>query len=569
MLDTIHTMHARLTRAVLLGAVFPLVAAQAAAVPTDLVIDLQGDLEEGGPPATLWAIIDKAAPAGGQTVTLTVVEGAECEAAVRRRCATQGVDYSLASSILIAEGKTNGTTTVTVIDDSVAALTSNSLEKNVFDNDDPPAPENLTVTPGDGELRVSWDPADTDSHAARGYHVFHKKATAPGDETGDPDTGWVYTGVGGSKSTTLTITGLTNGVEYDVRVRAVFYFNDRSAFVGASGTPSAGDGAVPTVWLSATPSRVNEGSSVTVTATLSAALDSGVTIPLTVTRNTSEPGDHVALLGIAISSGASSGTGTITTAHDDDTDNETFTVALGMLPPSVTEGAPASAKVTILDDDWAGGGEDGDDGSGSDGDDGNGQGSGGDGGDDGDGQGDGGDEGDGDGGDESGTGTTSPRPVVNSMSVVDTSLRFKRASDDRLYFGIHDGRRDTVNDAVPEPWNIWQVPLEFDAVKLYEDGQLYIDIDRSDGERGAVQSALDPEIRYAVTLEYTNKHGAQVVYTAVFDEDIGDIHLYPDNGDDAVRFYDALAGRSSNTSYSEVTLTATVSDDPDIQPTAD
>ena len=155
------------------------------------------------------------------------------------------------------------------------------------------------------------------------------------------------------------------------------------------------------------------------------------------------------------------------------------------------------------------------------------------------------------------------------MSVEDTSLQFKRASDDRLYFGIHDGRADAVNDAVPESWNIWQVPLEFDAVKLYEDGQLYIDIDRSDGEGGAVQSALDPDVRYAVTLEYTNERGVQVVYTAVFDQDIGDIHLYPDNSAAAVRFYDALAGRRGNTSYSEVTLTATVSDDPDIQPTGD
>ena len=199
------------------------------------------------------------------------------------------------------------------------------------------------------------------------------------------------------------------------------------------------------------------------------------------------------------------------------------------------------------------------------GDSGGGDGDGDSGGGDGDGQEDGGD---GDDGDDSGTGTTGARPV-SSMSVVDTSLVFKRASNGRLYFGIHDGRAGTVNDAVPDSWNIWQVPLEFDAVNLYEDGQLYIDIDRSDGQGGAVQSALDPGIRYAVTLAYTDKSGAHVVYTAVFDADIGDIHLYPDNSDDAVRFYDALAGRSGNTSYSEVTLTATVSDDPDIKPTGD
>ena len=85
------------------------------------------------------------------------------------------------------------------------------------------------------------------------------------------------------------------------------------------------------------------------------------------------------------------------------------------------------------------------------------------------------------------------------------------------------------------------------AVKLYEDGQLYIDIDRSDGEGVAVQSALDLETRYAVTLEYTNERGVHVVYTAVFDEDIGDIDLYPDNGDNAERFCDALVGRRGST----------------------
>ena len=107
----------------------------------------------------------------------------------------------------------------------------------------------------------------------------------------------------------------------------------------------------PTVSLSATPATVAEGSPVTVRATLSAALASNVSIPVTVTPGTAEPGDIGTLSSITINSGQTSGTGTITTAQDTDTDNETFTVALGALPSGVTAGSPASVTVTIRDDD--------------------------------------------------------------------------------------------------------------------------------------------------------------------------------------------------------------------------
>ena len=57
-------------------------------------------------------------------------------------------------------------------------------------------------------------------------------------------------------------------------------------------------GSTPTVRLSAAPNPVTEGSSVTVTATLSEALASSVTIPVAVERGTSESGDHGSLSGI-------------------------------------------------------------------------------------------------------------------------------------------------------------------------------------------------------------------------------------------------------------------------------
>ena len=105
----------------------------------------------------------------------------------------------------------------------------------------------------------------------------------------------------------------------------------------------------PTVSLSASPNPVDEGSPVTVTATLSEALADDVTIPLTLTAGTAEPDDHGRLESITIAAASTTGTGEVTTATDADHDDETFTVALGGLPASVVEGTPSSVEVTIRD----------------------------------------------------------------------------------------------------------------------------------------------------------------------------------------------------------------------------
>ncbi len=115
------------------------------------------------------------------------------------------------------------------------------------------------------------------------------------------------------------------------------------------GTPTTP--TTPTVSLSASPNPVTEGGSVTVTAQLSEALSSSVTVPLTLTAGTAEPEDYGSLASITISSGQTTGTGTVTTAQDADEDDETFTVALDNLPSEVTAGSPSSVQVTIREDD--------------------------------------------------------------------------------------------------------------------------------------------------------------------------------------------------------------------------
>ena len=105
----------------------------------------------------------------------------------------------------------------------------------------------------------------------------------------------------------------------------------------------------PAVRLSASPNPVDEGNAVTLTATLSKELKNDIIIPLTLTAGTAETGDYLTLPSIAIPKGARKSTGMITTAADADTEDETFTAALGTLPPEVTAGFPSSVQITIND----------------------------------------------------------------------------------------------------------------------------------------------------------------------------------------------------------------------------
>ena len=133
-----------------------------------------------------------------------------------------------------------------------------------------------------------------------------------------------------------------------ISIIALFLF----AIVGCGGSADDGQTPSPTVSLSASPSTVTEGSSVTVTAMLSSALTNNVSIPIVLTAGTAEANDYGMLSSITISSGQTTGTGTITTAQDTDTDDETFTVALSSpLPSGVTAGSGNSVRITITDDD--------------------------------------------------------------------------------------------------------------------------------------------------------------------------------------------------------------------------
>ena len=104
------------------------------------------------------------------------------------------------------------------------------------------------------------------------------------------------------------------------------------------------------VSLSVAPNPVPEGDVATITATLSSALTNAVTIPITHTAVTAETTDYIVASSVTISSGSTTGAGTIAAYQDDDEDHETLTVALGALPAGVVAGATPSLTIRITDD---------------------------------------------------------------------------------------------------------------------------------------------------------------------------------------------------------------------------
>ena len=139
-----------------------------------------------------------------------------------------------------------------------------------------------------------------------------------------------------------------------------------------------------------------------------------------------------------------------------------------------------------------------------------------------------------------------PDEVVNSMRVEDASL-WEDTDDGSFVF--HDNRPGTTNDPVPEAWNIYGQPLEFDAATVYADGGVQIDIDTEDDSRASVSSALDPTVRYVIRLS-----SGDASVTVVHEGDIGDVKIVPDNAAEVREFHDRLAAGADGT--------AVVSDDP-------
>ena len=101
----------------------------------------------------------------------------------------------------------------------------------------PTEPTNLTLIPGDGQIRATWDaPDDPGNPPIGGYYVSYRNADA-GSADG-VTLGWRSAWQTG---TAKTFTGLTNGREYQVRVSVSNSAGAASAILSATPTAQGGD----------------------------------------------------------------------------------------------------------------------------------------------------------------------------------------------------------------------------------------------------------------------------------------------------------------------------------------
>ncbi len=269
-----------------------------------------------------------------------------------------------------SEDEANGSVTATVESGSgyaAASLPAHSAAVVVRDNDSPPSTDPV--------VSISSGPAVTEGEAASFVLTaspvpvadlsVHVTVAENGSFAMQGEIGVRQVTVGVSGTATFAVS-TTDDSEDEANGSVTATVESGSGYAAAS--PPANSAAVvvrdndtppPTVVpppvssvsvrLSVSPNPVGEDASATVTAMLSAALDAAVTIPLVLTAGTAEAGDYGALASITIAAHEPSGSGVIAMVPDLDTEDETFTVALGGLPAVVAAGSPGSVEVTIAD----------------------------------------------------------------------------------------------------------------------------------------------------------------------------------------------------------------------------
>ena len=201
----------------------------------------------------------------------------------------------------------------------------------------PCAPANLKAAPGDGQVTLTWEAGCNNGGTIDRYQYRRLDAVK-----------WVRVPGDGS-ARRQQVTGLTNGEEHTFEVRAG-NGQGPGPSAQATATPEAGR----TVFFAAAAYQASEGGeAATVTVRLSRSASEALSIPITVNPPS---GDFtVAGLtdgGLSFSSGAERQTFTITANQDDDWDDEEVTLGFGTpLPEGVSAGTPATATVSLVDDD--------------------------------------------------------------------------------------------------------------------------------------------------------------------------------------------------------------------------
>ena len=206
----------------------------------------------------------------------------------------------------------------------------------------PVAPGNVSVTPRDGELAVSWDaPANPSSSPIKNTIVQYQVQWKSGSEDYDAGSRQAVTELPPALS--HTITGLTNATEYTVRVRAVSTVHDGAWSSGAAATPAVSDDATLRSLTLTAPATDLDHAFDSATVSYDAKVSTGAS-SITVTADTTDDGAsyEVKLDGVADDDGTLSLTGagpftiTIEVTAADGAATQTYTVTVTRTDPTVS-----------------------------------------------------------------------------------------------------------------------------------------------------------------------------------------------------------------------------------------
>ena len=319
---------------------------------------------EGGDPVTVTASLDSAAPTGGTTVTLSLTGTATGTGAA--------ADYTLSSTaIAIAAGQTEGTTTITIVDDAVdddaetividARLSDGQqarLTLTIADNDGPPTSLTLSADPAPAE---GGDPvtvtATLDSAALAGGTTVTLTATGTATGTGDAadytlSSPTIAIGEGETEGT-ATITIVDDAVDDAGETIILNASSGTPALTAAPLTLTIADNDGPATSLTLAvdpPAPAEDAGTVTVTATLdNPALAGGTTVTLSLTGTATGADYTLSSTTIEIDAGETEGTATITIVDDTaDDDGETIVIDATSDSPALTAN---TVTLTITDND--------------------------------------------------------------------------------------------------------------------------------------------------------------------------------------------------------------------------
>lgn len=100
----------------------------------------------------------------------------------------------------------------------------------------PSAPQNVSATPGNGQVGLTWDASEPNGSAITDYRIDYKAAS---------ESSWTTFSDGTSTNTSTTVTGLTNGLNYSFRIFAISANGQSGASSTANATPVSGTPAAP------------------------------------------------------------------------------------------------------------------------------------------------------------------------------------------------------------------------------------------------------------------------------------------------------------------------------------